>query len=126
MSKKVLLERLETHIKTLVGRYKGKIYAWDVVNEAVSENGSGLRETPWLDILGEEYIAKAFQWAHEADPDALLFYNGYDTENKQKRQSIHDLILSLQQKGVPIHGIGLQGHSGFLARQPLYSMTCPG
>lgn len=111
VSKEVLLQRLKDHITTVVSRYKGKIYAWDVVNEAVSDKaGEWLRPSPWLQIIGEEYIAKAFQWAHEADPNALLFYNDYNEIGAVKRAKIIRLIQSLQAKGIPIHGIGLQAH----------------
>ena len=111
VSKEVLLARLKDHITQVVTRYKGKVYAWDVVNEAVDDDNSKfLRETEWLNICGEEYIAKAFQWAHEADPDAKLFYNDYNTENPVKRDKIYRLIKQLLDTGVPIHGIGLQGH----------------
>ncbi len=111
VSKQVLLQRLEKHIKTVVGRYKGKVYAWDVVNEAVSNNkGEYLRNTPWLRICGEEYIARAFAWAHEADKNALLFYNDYNEIVPEKRSKIIRLVKDLQEKGVPIHGIALQAH----------------
>jgi len=111
VSKEVLLQRLKDHITTVVTRYKGSIYAWDVVNEAISDKPDEyLRPSPWLQIAGEEYIAKAFQWAHEADPDARLFYNDYNEISSTKRAKIIRLIKSLQQKGIPIHGIGLQGH----------------
>lgn len=111
VTKEVLLQRLKDHIMTVAGRYKGTIFAWDVVNEAISDKpGEYLRPSPWLEIIGEEYIAKAFQWAHEADPNALLFYNDYNEINPEKRKKIIRLVNELQQKGVPIHGIGLQGH----------------
>ena len=110
-SKEVLLARLKDHITTVVKRYKGKIYAWDVVNEAVSDRRDEyLRNSDWLKICGEEYIAKAFQWAHEADPDALLFYNDYNEISPVKREKIYKLVKSLKDAGVPIHGVGLQGH----------------
>lgn len=111
VTKEVLLKRLKDHITTVVSRYKGKIYAWDVVNEAIDDADSVFyRQTPWLKICGEEFIAKAFEWAHAADPDALLFYNDYNTEETVKREKIIKLITDLKAKGVPIHGIGLQGH----------------
>lgn len=111
VSKDVLLQRLKEHITTVVGRYKGKIYAWDVVNEVISDKpGEYLRSSKWWQIAGEEYIAKAFQWAHEADPNALLFYNDYDEISAIKRAKIIRLIKSLQAQGIPIHGVGLQGH----------------
>lgn len=111
VSKEVLLQRLKEHITTVVSRYKGSIYAWDVVNEAISDKSNEyLRPSKWMEIIGGEYIAKAFQWAHEADPNAQLFYNDYDEINAVKRAKMIRLIKDLQSKGVPIHGVGLQGH----------------
>lgn len=111
VGKEKLLERLRTHIHTVVGRYKGKVYAWDVVNEAISDNPNEfLRNSKWLEICGEEYIAKAFQYAHEADPHALLFYNDYNEIDPSKRRKIIRLVEELRTKNVPIHGVGLQGH----------------
>ncbi len=111
VSKEVLLQRLRDHIHTVVSRYKGRIYAWDVVNEAVSDKPDEyLRNSPWLRICGEEFIAKAFIYAHEADPKALLFYNDYNEINPVKRAKIIRLIKSLQAAGVPIQGVGLQSH----------------
>lgn len=111
VSRELLLQRLEDHIKTVVTRYRGKISAWDVVNEAVSDQPDEfLRKTPWLEICGEDYIAKAFQWAHEADPDALLFYNDYNEIDPVKRKKILQLVKGLRDRGVPVHGVGLQAH----------------
>ncbi|HEY0743595.1 MAG TPA: endo-1,4-beta-xylanase [Chryseosolibacter sp.] len=111
VTKEKLLHRLRTHIHTVVGRYKGKIYAWDVVNEAVSDHPDEyLRNSKWLEICGEEYIAKAFQYAHEADPDALLFYNDYNEIDPVKRKKIIRLVENLKNNNVPIHGVGLQAH----------------
>ncbi len=111
VSKTILLQRLKDHITNVVTRYKGKVYAWDVVNEAISDNHDEyLRKSEWMNICGEEYIAKAFQYAHEADPKALLFYNDYNEINYAKREKIYRLVKSLKDAGVPIHGIGLQGH----------------
>ncbi|MES2829809.1 MAG: endo-1,4-beta-xylanase [Bacteroidota bacterium] len=111
VTKQVLLDRLREHIHTVVTRYKGKIYAWDVVNEAVSDNPREfLRNSLWYKICGEEYIAKAFEYAHEADPDAVLFYNDYNTEYPEKRQRIYNLLKKLKDDGAPIHAVGLQGH----------------
>jgi endo-1,4-beta-xylanase len=104
-----LLERMHDHIRTVVGRYKGRINGWDVVNEALNEDGT-LRQTPWLKIIGEDYIAKAFEFAHEADPRAELYYNDYSLENNAKRDGAVALIRKLQAAGVPVTGIGLQGH----------------
>ena len=111
VSKEVLLQRLKEHITTLVSRYKGKIYAWDVVNEAISDKpGEYFRPSPWYRICGEEFVAKAFEYAHAADPDALLFYNDYNEIDAVKREKIFRLVQSLQNAGVPIHGLGMQGH----------------
>jgi endo-1,4-beta-xylanase len=111
VSKDILLQRLKEHITSVVTRYKGKIYAWDVVNEAISDKPDEfLRNSEWLKICGEEYIAKAFQYAHEADPNALLFYNDYNEINPVKREKIFKLVKGLKDAGVPIHGVGLQGH----------------
>jgi endo-1,4-beta-xylanase len=111
VTKEVLLQRLKDHITTVVSRYKGKIYAWDVVNEAISDKPDEyLRNSDWLKICGEEYIAKAFQWAHEADPNAQLFYNDYNEISAVKREKMYRLVKSLKDAGVPIHGIGLQAH----------------
>ena len=111
VSKDILLQRLKDHITTVVTRYKGKIYAWDVVNEAISDRSDEVyRKSPWYKICGEEFIAKAFQYAHEADPNALLFYNDYNEINAVKREKIFKLVTDLKKAGVPIHGVGLQGH----------------
>jgi endo-1,4-beta-xylanase len=111
VSKEVLLKRLKDHITAVATRYKGKVYAWDVVNEAISDKTDEfLRNSEWLKICGEEYITKAFQYAHEADPNALLFYNDYNEINPVKREKIFKLVKSLKDAGVPIHGVGLQGH----------------
>jgi endo-1,4-beta-xylanase len=111
VSKEILLQRLKDHINTVVSRYKGKIYAWDVVNEAISDKEDEyLRPSIWLKICGEEYIERAFQYAHEADPKALLFYNDYNEINPVKREKVFKLVKTLKEKGVPIHGVGLQGH----------------
>ena len=109
VSRDTLLARLRDHIHTVVGRYRGRVKGWDVVNEALNEDGT-LRQTPWLTIIGEDYIAQAFRFAHEADPDAELYYNDYSLENAPKRRGALDLIRRLRAEGVPITGVGLQGH----------------
>ncbi len=110
-SRETVLRRMKDHISTVLGRYKGKIVAWDVVNEAVTDSGEvALRESKWLQTIGEDYIAKAFEFAHEADPNALLFYNDYNESSPEKCEKIYHLVKSLLEKDVPIHGIGLQAH----------------
>ncbi|GGG94463.1 endo-1,4-beta-xylanase [Pedobacter zeae] len=111
VSKAVLLQRLKAHIDAVVGRYKGKIYAWDVVNEAIDDDSTRyLRNSKWFQICGEDFIAKAFEYAHAADPDAKLYYNDYNTERPEKRERVYRLLKSLKDKGVPIDGVGLQAH----------------
>ncbi len=106
-----LLKRMRDHIFTVVGRYKGKIKVWDVVNEAISDGGTNiLRDSPWERIIGPDFIAKAFQYAHEADPNAILRYNDYSLENPAKRRKLITLIKSLQAQGVPVMAIGSQTH----------------
>jgi endo-1,4-beta-xylanase len=109
LDREALLQRMRDHIHTVVGRYNGRIKGWDVVNEALNDNGS-LRQTPWLKIIGEDYIAKAFQYAHEADPEAQLHYNDYSLENESKRKGAIELITKLKAQGVPVNAIGLQCH----------------
>jgi endo-1,4-beta-xylanase len=111
VTKEVLLRRLKDHITTVVSRYKGKIYAWDVVNEAIADDSAHyLRNSPWYQICGEDFIAKAFEYAHAADPNAVLFYNDYNEINPVKREKIYKLVKGLKDEGVPIGGVGLQGH----------------
>jgi len=111
VTKEVLLKRLKDHITAVVGRYKGKIYAWDVVNEVIDDDDSKyFRDSPWYKICGEEFVTKAFEYAHAADPDALLFYNDYNTENAGKRERIYKMLKGLLDKKVPIHAVGLQAH----------------
>jgi endo-1,4-beta-xylanase len=110
-SREELLQRMHDHITTVVGRYKGKIKVWDVVNEAVADGGTNLlRNSLWLQIIGPDFIAKAFEYAHEADPDAILRYNDYGLENPAKRHKFIALIKSLQAQHVPVMAIGSQTH----------------
>ena len=110
-SREELLQRMHDHIATVVGRYKGKIKVWDVVNEAIADNGTNiLRSSPWEQIIGPDFIAKAFEYAHEADPDAILRYNDYSLENPAKRHKLITMIKSLQAQGVPVMAIGSQTH----------------
>lgn len=111
VSPEILRQRIKTHISTVVGRYKGKIKGWDVVNEAIVEDGS-YRKSKFYEILGEEFIPLAFQYAHEADPDAELYYNDYGMNVKGRREGVVKLIRSLKEKGLRIDAVGMQGHMG--------------
>ncbi len=122
VKKEVFYQRLREHIHTVVNRYKDVVYAWDVVNEAIADNvrpsfvdgqwkpGSPYRDSRHFQLCGDEFIAKAFEFAHEADPNALLFYNDYNECDPGKRDRIYDMVKKMQDAGVPIHGIGMQGH----------------
>jgi len=109
VSADVLKERMRNHIHTVVGRYKGKVKGWDVVNEAIEDN-SDWRKSKFYDIIGEDFIKLAFQYAHEADPDGELYYNDYSMTLDGRRQSVIRMVKSLQEQGVRIDGIGMQGH----------------
>lgn len=117
------IEILREHIQTLVGRYQGQVYIWDVVNEAINRDGS-LRDTIWLRNIGPEYIDLAFRWAHEADPKALLFYCDYGTEELgQKSDAVYDLVRGMLQRGVPLNGVGFQAHLGLSYAPKLDSLA---
>jgi endo-1,4-beta-xylanase len=109
-SPELLLERMKTHIDTVVGRYRGRCAMWDVVNEALDDGTNYLRNSGWSRACGEAFIAKAFEFAHAADPQALLIYNDYNNELPDKRAKLIRLVRSLRAKNAPIHAIGLQGH----------------
>jgi endo-1,4-beta-xylanase len=110
-SREELLQRMRDHIHTVVGRYKGKIKVWDVVNEALADGGTNiLRNSLWTQIVGDDFIAKAFEYAHEADPDAILRYNDYGLESPAKRRKLIALIKQLQEQKVPVMAIGSQTH----------------
>lgn len=113
-NKKLLLKRVETHVKTIVKRYKNDVGSWDVVNEVIDEyapNDKGLRESPWYQITGTDYIAVAFETANRfAAKDAKLYINDYNTEVEPKRTHLYNLVKELLEQGVPIDGVGHQGH----------------
>ena len=109
LDRDALLARMREHIFAVAGRYRGKIGGWDVVNEALAEDGR-LRESPWKKIIGDDYLLKAYQFAHEADPAAELYYNEFNLEHAAKRAGAVALIQQLQAQGVPIAAVGLQGH----------------
>ncbi|MCX6333095.1 MAG: endo-1,4-beta-xylanase [Bacteroidia bacterium] len=108
-SKELVLQRLRTHITTVVNHFKGKVYAWDVVNEAIDDGSSTYRASKWYTICGEDYIFEAFKAAREADPDAVLFYNDYTAIDPTKRDKIYDLLVKLKAQNL-VDGMGLQGH----------------
>jgi endo-1,4-beta-xylanase len=121
LDRETALARIKEHISSVVGRYKGRINAWDVVNEAIDDNGKlrtgpvgvpGQRGEPWHAAIGDDYIQKAFEFAHAADPDAELYYNDFNEWHPAKIEAISRLVRSLQAAGVRIDGLGLQGHWG--------------
>jgi endo-1,4-beta-xylanase len=109
LSREALLGRMKEHIFTVMGRYKGRIHGWDVVNEAIDSDGQ-FRKSKWFEIIGEDYLLKAYEYARQADPDAELYYNEYDYELKPKCEGVIRLVESLQSKGVRLDGVGIQGH----------------
>lgn len=111
VTREVLIERMRNYIHTVVGRYKGRVDGWDVVNEAILDDGSW-RNTKFREIVGDDYIKLAFQFAREADPDAELYYNDYAMSQEGKRNRVVEMVKKLQEDGVRIDGIGMQGHMG--------------
>lgn len=109
LSKDALLARMEEHIETVAGRYKGKIHGWDVVNEAFNEDGS-FRESDWFKIAGKDFMKAAFRKAHQVDPDAELYYNDYNVWNASKRKGILDFAKEMAAEGIKVDAIGMQGH----------------
>jgi endo-1,4-beta-xylanase len=110
-SRELLLQRMREHIQKVAGRYRGKLKGWDVVNEAVAGGGTDmLGDSPWKRIIGEDYVAKAYEYAHQADPKAELYYNDYGLENPVKRERTIRLVKSLLDQGVKIHAVGNQAH----------------
>lgn len=112
-TKEVFFKRMRNHIHTIVNRYKDVIYCWDVVNEAITDDHNAAdpyRQSPLYKIAGDEFIAKAFEYAREADPKALLFYNDYNECDPVKSKRIYEMVKKMKAAGVPIDGIGMQGH----------------
>jgi len=116
-SRETLLERLREHISTVVGRYRGRIHGWDVVNETIMADGSW-RQSKWFEILGEDHVTKAFEFTRQADPDAELYYNDFDLEIRPKYEGVIRLVKGLQAKGIRVDGVGIQGH-WFVDRPPM-------
>lgn len=110
LDREALLQRMRDHIFTVVGRYKGRIHGWDVVNEALNQDGT-MRQSPWFKIIGEDYLVKAFQFAQEADPKAELYYNDYDLVLPAKRAGAVELLKRLKAAGVKLDGVGMQDHN---------------
>nr|WP_154983281.1 endo-1,4-beta-xylanase [Paenibacillus xylanexedens] len=111
-SRELLLSRVQNYVDTVMKKYKGKIYAWDVVNEAIADsNGdaNGMRKSPFYELIGPDYVEKTFEFARAADPDAKLYYNEYFTEIPEKREHMYQLVKKLKEKGL-IDGVGLQSH----------------
>jgi endo-1,4-beta-xylanase len=111
VNRETLLQRMRDHIFAVVGRYKGRIHGWDVMNEAVEDDGS-LRKSKWLEIIGPDYVQKAFEFARQADPKAELYYNDFNLWKKEKVDGVVRLVRELQSKGIRVDGIGEQGHWG--------------
>lgn len=111
IGRKALLARMQQHINTVAGRYKGRIHAWDVVNEAIDE-GKGWRKSHWYNLIGDDFVEQAFRYAHDADPAAHLIYNDYNMHLPEKREFVVEMVKRMKKRGVPIHGIGMQGHVG--------------
>ncbi len=108
-SREALINLMTDHIQTVVGRYRGRIDGWDVVNEALNDDGS-FRQSKWYQILGEDYIKLAFELTNEVDPDAELYYNDYNLWNPKKRDGVVALVSSLLNQGIRVDGIGMQSH----------------
>ncbi len=109
-SREKVLARMRTHISTVVGHFAGKLESWDVVNEALDDGDQFLRDSDWLRSIGPDFITEAFMAAHQADPQARLYYNDYHIELPHKRAKALRLIRELKERQVPLHGIGIQGH----------------
>jgi endo-1,4-beta-xylanase len=118
-TKQEMADILHEHIKTMMNRYKGKVYAWDVVNEAIADSNDAndvYRKSNLYETLGPEFIDMAFRWAHEADPSAKLFYNDYGTDfGGVKFEKLYNLVKGMKQSNVPIDGVGLQMHINLAA-----------
>jgi len=111
ISKDALAKKQQEHITTLVDRYKGKIDAWDVVNEAMGDDNK-MRPSHWYNIMGDDFLVNAFNLAHETDPKAHLMYNDYNNEQEGKRNATIEMLKRLQKRNAPIHGLGMQAHVG--------------
>jgi endo-1,4-beta-xylanase len=111
LGRDAMLERMKQHIETVVGRYKGKVKGWDVVNEALTDEGP-LRQSLWVKTVGEDFVAKAFEYAQQADPDAELYYNDFSLDKPAKRDAAVKIVKDLKARGLRIDAVGIQGHWG--------------
>jgi len=111
LSRNAMLVRMKDHITTVVGKYKGRVKGWDVVNEALTDEGN-LRDTRWTQTIGEDFVAKAFEYAHQIDPDAELYYNDFSLDKPAKRDACIRLVKRLKEMGLRVDGVGIQGHWG--------------
>ncbi len=111
LGRDAMLARMKDHILTVVGRYRGKVKAWDVVNEALTDEG-GRRDSRWTQTIGNDYVARAFEYAHQADPDAELYYNDFSLDKPPKRDACVSLVRELRGQGLRVDGVGIQGHWG--------------
>ncbi len=118
VSKDIVLGRLQEYINIVVKHFGNSIYCWDVVNEAISDDNTFYRSSKWLETIGEEFIEKAFIFAHEANPNIKLYYNDYNAEIGEKGEKIYSLIKGLLSRDVPIHGVGIQGHYDIVFHKP--------
>ena len=119
ISKEALAKKQQEHITTLVDRYKGKISAWDVVNEAVGDDNK-MRASHWYNIMGDDFLVNAFNLAHDTDPKAHLMYNDYNNEQEGKRNATIEMLKRLQKHKVPIHGLGMQAHVGLASDMKIF------
>lgn len=105
-----IYSKIPVFFRDIVGHYKGQLYAWDVVNEAFDDSGN-LRRSIWYNTFGESYIGEAFKLAHAADSSVNLYINDYNIEyNNAKSNALYNLVKKLKGQGIPIHGVGFQGH----------------
>ena len=109
--RETLIRRMRDHIHAVVGRYKGRVHGWDVVNEAFDDSGR-LHPSPWRDGIGDAFMEFAFRFAHEADPDAELYYNDYNMFSRGKRRGVVQMVRDFKAKGIRIDAVGLQTHAG--------------
>lgn len=117
VSREEMIRRLTDHITTVMQRYKGKVHGWDVVNEAIADDGT-IRKSKFYEIIGPDWVEIAFKAAAAADPDTELYYNDYNLSNPEKSRAVYEMVKSMQKKGIKVSGIGLQGHINIDAKTP--------